>query len=147
METGENGEMVIGANFQANATYSPALILRNIKEKAYYEGLIESGYTKLAFDLKVEGDVTDLYVFGKALTNFEKSEDGVYAIVVEVQHIVNYYDTINTIATSGNQVGQSTSLAAKLISWKSPANDWSTVRSYVFTISNAAFIETVEGGA
>jgi len=140
-ETSENGAMTITAKFQADATYSPALILRNMHSKAYYEKLIANGYTKLAFNLAVEGDVTDLYVFGKLVSTFPV-KDGVYSFAIDVQHIVNHYDTMKTIATSGNQVGQASSLAAKLISWKSPANDWSTVRNYVFTISNAAFMST-----
>ena len=138
-ETSENGATVITAKFQADATYSPALILKNMHSKAYYEKLIANGYTKLAFNLAVEGDVTDLYVFGKLVSTFPV-KDGVYSFAIDVQHIVNHYDTIKTIATSGNQVGQASSLAAKLISWKSPEKDWSTVRNYVFTISNAAFM-------
>ena len=136
--TGENGETVITSQFLANATYSPALVLRNMYSKAYYQALIASGYTKLTFGLKVEGDVTDLYVFGKQVSALPQN-NGVYAVVVDVQHIVNHYDTMNTIATSGSQVGQASSLAAKLISWKSPANDWSSTRNYVFTIANATF--------
>lgn len=136
--TGENGETVITSKFLANATYSPALVLRNMYSKEYYQALIASGYTKLTFGLKVEGNVTDLYVFGKQVSALPQN-NGVYAVIVDVQHIVNHYDTMNTIATSGNQVGQASSLAAKLISWKSPANDWSTARNYVFTIANATF--------
>ena len=141
IQVGENGEITVSSKFQANATYSPALILRNMHSKAYYEKLIANGYTKLAFNLAVEGDVTDLYVFGKLVSTFPV-KDGVYSFAIDVQHIVNHYDTMKTIATSGNQVGQASSLAAKLISWKSPANDWSTARDYVFTISNAAFMAT-----
>ena len=140
METGKDGEMVVGAKFQANETYAPALVLKNLKDKSYYETLIANGYTKLTFNLAVEGDVSDLYVFGKALNTFSQN-DGVYTVVIDVQHIVNHYDTISTIATSGSQVGQATSMAAKLITWKSPAGDWSTTRNYVFTISNSAFVK------
>ena len=136
--TGTNGELTITSKFLANATYSPALVLRNIYSKTYYETLIANGYTKLTFNLAVEGDVSELYVFGKALNTFPES-DGVYAVSIEVQHIVNHYDTIHTIATSDKQVGQASSLAAKLISWKSPANDWNSTRNYTFEISNPAF--------
>ena len=139
VDVNTNGDMAIGAKFQASATYAPALILRNLKEKTYYETLIANGYTHLTFDLAVEGDVSDLYVFGKKLVTFAKNSDGAYSVVVAVQHIVNHYDTISTIATSGNQVGQASSLAAKFIAWNSPTGDYSSVRNYVFTISNSAY--------
>ena len=139
INVGENGEMVIGAKFQANATYSPALVLQNLQEKAYYEGLIADGYTVLTFNLKVEGDVTDLYVFGKKVTTFAKNTDGAYVISIDTNVLVSYYDTMSTIATSPNQVGQASSINAKFITWKSPADDYSSVRNYVFTISNATF--------
>ena len=139
VDVNENGDMAIGAKFQASATYAPALILRNLKDKTYYETLIANGYTHLTFDLAVEGDISDLYVFGKKLVTFAKNSDGAYSVVVAVQHIVNYYDTISTIATSGEQVGQASSLAAKFIAWNSPTGDYSSVRDYVFTISNSAY--------
>ena len=139
VDVNANGDMAIGAKFQASATYAPALILRNLKDKTYYETLIASGYTNLTFNLAVAGDVTDLYVFGKKLTTFVKNANGVYAVSIALQHIVNYYDTISTIATSGEQVGQASSLAAKFIAWNSPTGDYSSVRDYVFTISNSAY--------
>ena len=137
--TGNNGETIVTAKFQANATYAPALILRNIHSKEYYQTLIANGYVNLTFTLAVDGDETDLYVFGKKLTDFAKNTDGSYEVVIAINHFVQYYETINTIATSGDQVGQGTSLAAKFIAWKSPENDWSSVRSYVFTISNSEY--------
>ena len=139
VDVNTNGDMAIGAKFQASATYAPALILSNLKDKTYYETLIANGYTHLTFDLAVEGDVSDLYVFGKKLVTFAKNADGAYSVVVAVQHIVNHYDTISTIATSGEQVGQASSLAAKFIAWNSPTGDYSSVRDYVFTISNSAY--------
>ena len=139
MTTGANDEMVATVKFQANGTYAPALVLRNIQSKAYYEALIANGYTKFAFSLAVEGDASDLYVFGKELSSFPVN-NGAYEITIDTQHFVTYYDTLNTIATSGNQVGQAGSISAKFITWKSPADDWSSVRNYVFTISNAKYI-------
>ena len=139
METGANGEMVATVKFQANETYAPALVLRNIQSKAYYEALVANGYTKFAFNLAVEGDVSDLYVFGKALSSFPVN-NGVYEITIDTQHFVSYYETISTIATSGSQVGQAGSISAKFITWKSPTGDWSSVRNYVFTISGAEYI-------
>ncbi len=133
-----NGNMVVTSKFQANVTYAPALVLRNIYSKAYYQALIANGYTKFTFGLAVEGDVTDLYVFGKQISSFPQ-KDGVYMVSIDTNHFVSYYDTINTIATSGSQVGQASSLTAKFIAWQSPANDWSTVRNYVFTISEPSF--------
>ena len=136
--TGENGEMVATAKFQANATYAPALVLRNIQSKAYYEALVANGYTKFAFNLAVEGDVSELYVFGKAINTFPVN-NGVYTINLDTQHFVTYYDTMYTIATSGSQVGQASSISAKFITWKSPANEWNATRDYIFTISNVVF--------
>ncbi len=136
---GTDGEITVAAKFQASADYSPALIVRNMYSKAYYEKLIEAGYEKLTFTLGVEGEVTDLYVFGKKVSNYAKTADGLFNVVVDVQHFVSYYDTIYTIATSGSQVGQSSSMSAKFITWKSPAGDYSSVRDYVFTISDATF--------
>jgi hypothetical protein len=104
--------------------------------------MIADGYTKLVFNLAVDGDVTDLYVLGKELKSFPQ-ENGVYTVTIAVKHFVQYYDTMNTIATSGDAVGQASSLAAKFIAWNSPANDWSSARDYVFTISNATYVKDV----
>jgi uncharacterized repeat protein (TIGR02543 family) len=139
VDVNTNGDMAIGAKFQANATYAPALILRQLESKEYYETLIANGYTKFTFKLAVEGDLSDLYVFGKALDTFEE-ENGVYTIVIDTQHFVTYYDTLSTIATSTTAVGQASSMAAKFITWKSPADEWKAIRNYVFTISNTEFI-------
>jgi len=118
------------------------LMLRNMYSKAYYEKLIAEGYKKLTFSLAVGGDnasnVSDLYVFGKALSTFAKNASGAYQIVVDVQHIVTYYDNIYGIATTGGQAGQAGSLDKMLIAWKSPLT-WSGSRNYVFTISNTGF--------
>ena len=80
-----------------------------------------------------------MYVFGHALSDFAE-ENGVYTITIDTQHFVTYYDTLNTIATSDAAVGQASSINAKFITWKSPADDWATVRNYVFTISGTAFV-------
>ena len=142
MATGENGEMIITAQFSDSAAYYPMLMLRNMYSKAYYEKLIAEGYKKLTFSLAVGGDnasnVSDLYVFGKALSTFAKNASGAYQIVVDVQHIVTYYDNIYGIATTGGQAGQAGSLDKMLIAWKSPLT-WSGSRNYVFTISNTGF--------
>ena len=142
MATGENGEMIITAKFSDSAAYYPMLMLRNMYSKAYYEKLIAEGYKKLTFSLAVGGDnasnVSDLYVFGKALSTFAKNASGAYQIVVDVQYIVTYYDNIYGIATTGGQAGQAGSLDKMLIAWKSPLT-WSGSRNYVFTISNTAF--------
>ena len=87
--SGDNGNMVVTSKFQANATYAPGLILRNIYSKAYYEALVANGYTKFTFGLKVEGDVTDLYVFGKQVSSFPQ-KDGVYQIVIDTNLFVSY---------------------------------------------------------
>ena len=140
MATGANGEMTITAQFSDSAAYYPMLMLRNMYSKAYYQALVSNGYTKLAFNLAVEGDISDLYVFGKALNTFPENE-GIYAIAIDVEHIVTYYDNIYGIATTGGQAGQAGSLDKMLIAWKSPLT-WAGSRNYVFTISNAAFMST-----
>ena len=148
MAVDASGKMSITANMTADATYYPALTLKNMFDKAYYQKLIANGYTKLTFMLGVGGtnatDVSDLYVLGsKKLTSFPKNANGEYAVTVSVDTIVNYYDTMYTIATSSNKVGQTSSMSAKFITWQSPAGDYSTVRNYVFTISNIGFRQGV----
>ena len=149
-ETDDKGATVITAKFQADATYSPALVLREVFPKEYYQGLLDQGYTSITFSLAIDGDITDLYIFGKPITSFVKN-NGVYAVVVSLQHIVNHYDTIYTLATSANQAGQATSLSAKFLSWKSPANDYTSTKNYIFTISDIAvsdtFFDFAEGSA
>ena len=136
---GDNGETIVTAKFTADENYAPALILKNIFDKAYYQERTTEGEPKLTFNLKVGGgnavDVDDLYVFGKALNTFPK-KNGVYNVYVDFGHIANHYDTISTIATSTSKAGQASSMPAKLLTWKSPAGDWSTTRNYEFTISD-----------
>ena len=147
---GTNGEIILTVNnFNADATYNPGLLFnKNIFSKAYYEKLAASGYTKLNFTLGVGGtnaeDVEDLYVFGKQLTTFAKNANGEYEVAVDVSTIIYYYATIKDLATLTTQAGQSSSLNAKFIAWKSPAGDYATKRNYVFTISNAEFLENIE---
>ena len=147
MATDAQGNMTITAVLSDSAAYYPMLMLRNMNSKAYYQKLIDNGYTKLTFMLGVGGDnaadVSDLYVFGTKLTNFPKgSENGTYAVTVDVQHILTYYDNIYGIATSGGQAGQSGSLDKMFIAWKSPLT-WAGTRNYVFTISNIGYRQGV----
>jgi hypothetical protein len=139
METGANGEMVVTTKIQAVKANPSALVLRNLYDKAYYEKLIESGYTKLSFQLQVGGadatKVSDLYVFGTALSTFTQS-NGAYAVMVNLSTIVENYATIAKLG----QVTQATvsEFNQMLIGWKDTTNNWSA-RNYVFTISNASF--------
>ena len=120
-------------------------MLRKIFDKAYYEKLMASGYTTWTFNLAISGTdadkVDDLYIFGKKLTDFTE-KDGVYTITVDLQRIITYYATMKDLATLTTAAGQAGSINAMFIAWKSPANDWSTKRSYVFTIINNEFIKT-----
>ena len=142
MAIGQSGEMIITATLSDSAAYYPMLMLRNMESKAYYQKLIDNGYAKMTFMLAVGGansaDVSDLYVFGKKLTSFPKNANGAYAVTVDVQHIVTYYDNIYGIATSTGQAGQKGSLDKMFIAWASPLT-WAGSRNYVFTISNCAF--------
>lgn len=141
MAIGSNGEMIVTTKIQAVTANPSALVLRKLESKEYYEKLLANGYTKLSFNLVVGGadgaKVSDLYVFGKALTSFEQT-DGVYAVDVNIQDIVDNYATV---ATLGNDVqATKAQLNQMLIAWKDTTNNWSA-RNYVFTISNTSFIK------
>ena len=139
--TESNDTMSVAVKFNSNPQKLPMLMVRNLHSKAYYQRLVADEYTKIKFNLTVGGadaaEVSDLYVFGKALTSFPQN-NGVYAIAIDAQHFVTYYDTMNTLATSGEAVGAKTSIAAMLLAWDF-GNTWNTVRNYVFTISNPVF--------
>ncbi len=143
MDTGDNGELIITTKFQANATYYPTLTLRNLKEKSYYQDLIDNGYTKLTFNLKVGGanaSDLDIHILATGMTiNQFAAEDGGYRIEISLANIVTFYDTIKTLGESWSQTGQTGSKSAMFISWRSPAGDYTSVRNYVFTISDSTF--------
>jgi hypothetical protein len=149
MDTGANGEMTINANWQAYQNFGPALVLRNMKEKSYYQGLINNGYTYLSFDLKVggtdAGKLDDIHILGSAQkVSACEQVNGVYKINVPLDKIVYFYDNIVTLDTSGNQVGKWDSRSALLLAWRFSDN-FATVpaqatRNYIFTISNTAFV-------
>ena len=102
--TGDNEEVVVNAKLKGDRWRHPAVVLRNLASKEYYENLIANGYTKLTFGLAVGGEnaenVNDLYVFGKKLATYAKNADGVYAISIDMQFIVDCYDTIGALGTS-----------------------------------------------
>jgi hypothetical protein len=143
--TDDNGTMNLATLFKGDQWRWPAVVLRNLESKAYYEKLIKDGYTKLTFNLAVGGDnaadVSDLYIFGVLLSTFPQT-NGVYSIAVNVQDIVNNYDTIGVLGTSIEAV-PSKYHAQMLISWKCSSNNYSTNRNYVFTISNTGFAKGV----
>ena len=148
MDVAADGAMTITANWQACANYGPALVLKNIQSKEYYQGLINSGYTHLTFDLKVGGadadKLDDIHILGSAQkVSACEQVNGVYKVQIQLAHIVQFYDTIVTLDTSGNQAGQWGSRSALLLAWRFSTN-FATVpedatRNYVFTISNTAF--------
>ena len=149
MDVAADGAMTITANWQAYQNYGPALVLRNIQSKEYYQGLIDSGYTYLTFDLKVGGEdadkLDDIHILGSAQkVSACEQVDGVYKVQIQLAHIVQFYDTIVTLDTSGNQAGQWASRSALLLAWRFSTN-FATVpedatRNYVFTISNSAIV-------
>ena len=144
--TENNGDVSVSVKFNSNPQKLPMLMVRNMYSKAYYQKLIDSGYAKLTFMLAVGGDnaadVSDLYVFGKALTSFPKNNDGSYAVSVDTNQFVSYYDTMYTLATSGDAVGAKSSINAMLLAWDY-GDTWNTVRNYEFTFSNMAFRQGV----
>ncbi len=150
MDVGANGEMVITANWQAYKNYGPALVLKNVESKEYYQNLINSGYKYLTFNLKVEGQdadkLTDVHVLGSAQKIADCTKEGdVYKIQIQLAHIVQFYDTITTLATSGSQAGQWGSRSAFLLAWRF-STDFATVpaqanRNYIFTISNSEYVK------
>ena len=109
MDIGANGEMVIEANYKAtsalnNNGYYSTLIFRNLQTKAFYQDLINKGYSSLSFDLKIGGqdasNLTNLVVFcGQQVSGLEKVGD-VYKVNMQLSKLVEFYDTINTIATA-----------------------------------------------
>jgi hypothetical protein len=140
--TESNGDITATVTFRVNEWRWPAVVLRNLYSKAYYEKLIENDYTKWTFNLAVGGanaaDVSDLYIFNKALSSFPE-ENGVYAIALDVQYIVDNYDTIGILGTSFEAV-PSKYKEQMLIMWNCrDRGDYSTDRNYVFTISDADF--------
>jgi len=149
MDVKADGAMTITANWQAYQNYGPALVLKNIESKEYYQNLINSGITYLTFDLKVGGEdadkLDDIHILGSAqkVSACEKV-DGVYKVQIQLAHIVQFYDTITTLDTSGSQAGQWGSRSALLLAWRFSTN-FATIptdatRNYIFTISNAMYV-------
>lgn len=140
---GENGDFTVNAKLLSNPSYHSALILRQMYSKEYYEKLAANGY-KMTFTLGVSEATTtnfsDLYVFGKKLTNFPKNADGEFAVVVDTKYIAENYDAISTITNA--QAGAS-KRDKMFIAWAGINADYSTKRNYVFTFSNVQFVSSV----
>ncbi|MBO5479804.1 MAG: InlB B-repeat-containing protein [Clostridia bacterium] len=136
MAIGSNGETVITAKFSGSTTHYPALVLRELFAKEYYTAQIEKGDTRLEFNLAIDGDVSNLYVFGKALNEYW-CEGGVYTIGVDLQYIVDNYDKVAWIGTKVE--AKNAELNNMFLAWKS--TDW-TSRNYVFTISDVTLKPT-----
>jgi len=130
--TGSDGEIKVTTIFSGSNTCYSALVLRNLFPKEYYEEVIASGDTRLEFKLAVDGELSDLYVFGKALSEYW-SKDGVYTISVDLQYIVDNYATIGKL---GNVLAKDDDLNQMMIAWKNEATAWGASRNYVFTISD-----------
>ncbi len=146
VETGTSGEIIIGAKFQANATYYPFVSLRNLYSATYYTNLYNEGYRYLLFDLEVGGASAsnlDVHILatGQTISQFTKV-NGVYKIWISLEYLKNNRDAIENLGTNSGQVGQTGSKSQFFISWRSPSGDYSTVRNYVFTISNTRFSTT-----
>ncbi|MBQ5929188.1 MAG: Ig-like domain-containing protein, partial [Clostridia bacterium] len=148
MDVAADGAITITANWQAYVNYGPALVLKNLESKAYYQGLIDSGYTHLTFDLQVGGEdadkLDDIHILGSAQkVSACEQVGGVYKVQIQLAHITQFYETITTLDTSANQAGQWGSRSALLLAWRFSSN-FATVpadatRNYVFTISNTAY--------
>jgi hypothetical protein len=152
MEIGANGEMIIKANFKATAAYGgngyhAGLLFTNVRGKTYYQGLIDSGYTYLTFDLKIAGTdkdkLSDMYLFcGQQMSGIQKEGD-VYKAKFLLSDFVRLYDgTISAIDPAlGGRKGTTGSKSGKFIAWRdNRGSDIGTTRNYIFTISNAAYV-------
>ena len=145
MNIGANGEMIIGAKFQASwDNYHAGLVWNNIASAAYYDTLVANGYKYLTFDLKVEGTdadkVDDLYVFcGQKLSSIAKV-DGVYKVQILVSDFVRVYDAITPNLPNDNRQGQIGTRHGMFLAWRdNRGTDRGVERNYIFTISNTAY--------
>lgn len=125
----------IEAKFQGDQWWYPAVVLRNLESKEYYEKLLANGYTKIEFNLAIgEANAEELYIFGTKLTEFTNT-NGVYQVFVNLQHIVDNYATIGNLGTSvearPSKVKEQMFIMCQATC--TPA------RNYTFTISNANF--------
>ena len=132
--TGNGGEAIVTTIFSGSNNCYSALVLRNLFSKEYYEQIITSGDSHLEFKLAIDGELSNLYVFGKALNEYW-NENGVYTISIDLQYIVNNYATIGTLGY-GKVAATDNDLNQMMIAWKNEATVWGTSRNYVFTISD-----------
>lgn len=137
MATGNNNEMVVTAKFAGSTKHYPALSLISLDSVDYFKKLIENGISKLTFNLQVGGtnatNVSDLYVFGKALTSFAQ-KDGFYIVEIDLQYLVDNYAKASGMGTRVE--AYQSEVNNMFLAWKS--TDWTT-RDYVFTFSNVAY--------
>ena len=151
MDIGENGEMIIEANFEATAAvdgqgYHAGLLFADVQDKAYYQGLIDSGYTYLTFDLKIDGTdkdkLSDMYLFcGQQMSGLTKEGD-VYKVKILLSDVVRLYDAaIDPIdPLLGGRKGTTGSRSGMFIAWRdNRGTDIGTTRNYIFTISNTMY--------
>ena len=137
VNTGDNGEMVVNAKFNGDQWWYPAIVLRNLDSKEYYEKLYASGYTKFSFNIAIEGEAADWFVFGKALTEF-KQTNGVYAVEVDLKVLIDNYATIGGLGVGTEQARPSVYKGQMFLMCQATCNP---ARNYVFKISNANFIK------
>lgn len=141
--TGNDGEMTVTTIFSGSNTCYSALVLRNLFSKEYYEKAIAGGDARLVFKLAVDGELSDLYVFGKELSSYW-CKDGVYTVSVDLQYIVDNYATIGTLGYGKDNQAYDTDLSQMMIAWKNEATVWGNQRNYVFTISNVKLKPAIE---
>jgi hypothetical protein len=133
VNTNNDGDMVVNATFNGDQWWYPALVLRNLDSKEYYEKLYASGYTKLSFNLAIEGEAADWFVFGKALSEF-KQTNGVYEVEVDMKVIIDNYATIGGLGAGTEQARPSIYKGQMFLMCQTTDK---TITNYSITISNA----------
>ena len=150
VDVGANGEMTISAKFEATAAYNgngyhATLIFKNIESLEYYKNLVNSGYKYIAFDLKVGGadaaNLQNMVIFcGQQISTLTKVGD-VYKVKMQLDKLLEFYTTINSIATASGRSGTTGSKSALFLAWRdNRGSDIGQVRNYTFTISNSAYV-------
>ena len=115
------------------------------KNLEYYKNLVNSGYKYIAFDLKVGGadaaNLQNMVIFcGQQISTLTKVGD-VYKVKMQLDKLLEFYTTINSIATASGRSGTTGSKSALFLAWRdNRGSDIGQVRNYTFTISNSAYV-------
>ena len=152
MDIGENNELIINAKFEATSAvngngYHAGLVFRGMGNTDYYNALKAQGYTKVTFDLKIEGKTAadtleNMVVFcGQQISSLQKVGD-VYKVEFTLDKLIEQLGTINQIDPDlGGQKGTTGSKSAMFLAWRdNRGSDIGTSKSFTITISNAMYV-------